>query len=128
MPHYYFHLAAPDSFNADEIGSEFPDIELAYLGACQAALEMSVEMLRRRDDPSRHRFEITNHDGALLFDLPFYEVLRPAAKVKRQDELVRRVAHFAEHVRQTRSELKNEFEQAASLIRSTRQLLAQVRI
>lgn len=80
MPQFYFHLASPDGVSPDEVGSSFPDIEAAYLGACEAALEMSVDMLRRRHDPSRHRFEITNGDGEALFDIPFAEVLRPAAR------------------------------------------------
>lgn len=88
MPHYYFHLTSPDGRSHDEIGSEFPDIESAYLGACEAALDMSVEMLRDRHDPSQLRFEISNGDSELLFDLPFSEVLRPSGRRDAPDKLL----------------------------------------
>ena len=125
MPHYYFHLASPDDFSRDEIGSDFPDIESAYLGACQAALDMSVEMLRQRRDPSRQRFEISNDEGASLFDLPFSEVLQPNAHSEPPDKLIRSLQRHHDRAQQTRFELRDEFEQTRSLLRSTRALLAQ---
>ena len=128
MPQYYFHLTSPDGFSRDEIGSEFADVESAYLGACQAALEMSVEMLRERRDPSRHRFEISNQDGALLFDLPFSEVLRPAARPESTGRLVQNLQRQHERALERRSALRDEVEHTVSLIRSTRALLAQGRI
>ena len=124
MPQYYFHLASPDGFSRDELGSDFPDVETAYLGACEAALEISVEMLRERHDPSRHRFEISNDEGTLLFDLPFAEVLRPVARPEPPDRLIASLQHHHERVRQTRSELRSQFEQTQSLLRSTLALLA----
>ena len=78
MPRYYFHLVSPEGVSADDMGSEFSDVEAAFLNAHEAAFEMSVEMLRERHDPSRHRFEIRDAAGQMLFDLPFSEVMRPS--------------------------------------------------
>jgi len=124
MPHYYFHLASPDGFSPDEIGSEFADIEAAYLGACQAALEMSIEKLRERGDPSQDRFEISNEDGALLFDLPFSEILRTSARSASPDRVMTNLRHNYQRMQHANTELQGECEQAISLVRSARALLA----
>lgn len=124
MPHYYFHLGSPQGVSRDEIGSDFADVEAAYLGACEAALEMSVDMLRQRRDPSRHGFEITNEDGALLFDLAFSEVLRPAPKPEPPSKLVRSLQHRHERAQRTGLELKHQLEHTRSLLSATQALLA----
>jgi Domain of unknown function (DUF6894) len=124
MPHYYFHLGSPDGFSPDEIGSDFADVESAYLGACEAALEMSVEMLQQRRDPSRHGFEITNGDGAVLFDLAFSEVLRPAPRPEPPKRLLRSLQHRHRRAQRTGFEIRNQFAQTRSLLSRTRALLA----
>src|SRR5215207_6775463 len=83
MPRYFFHLSAPGGYSPDDLGVEFAGIEAAYLGAYQAALDMSIEMLRDRVDPTRHSFEISDRAGHVLFELPFSEVMRPAGKLPR---------------------------------------------
>jgi hypothetical protein len=77
MPIYFFHLISPEHSDVDETGCEFPNVEKAYLEGCQAALDISFEMLRSRRDPSALRFVVTNERGDVLFDLPFVEALRP---------------------------------------------------
>ena len=77
MSQFYFDLHTPTGPEPDETGSPFESLEAAYLDACQAALEISVELLRKREDPSRYRFEIRAADKRLLLDLPFKEVLNP---------------------------------------------------
>jgi len=85
MARYFFHLVSPGQFSRDDIGTELPNAEAAYLEACDTALELSYEMLRERQDPSRHTFEITNADGQVVFELPFAEVTRPADRTPRAE-------------------------------------------
>lgn len=87
MPLYFFHLVSPGEYSRDEIGTEFPNVEAAYLEGCEAAFEMSFEMLRKRVDPSKHAFEITAADGTVVFELPFTEVIRPADHAAPSSEL-----------------------------------------
>ena len=82
MPRYYFHLLSPEEDSVDDVGNVFPNAEAAYLGAYEAALDISFEMLRARQDPSRHHFDVRADDGKLLFDLPFADVLRPTGAVR----------------------------------------------
>ena len=76
MPRFYFHLRNAGRISRDEIGSDFPDIEAAYLEAFEAARAIWSEMLLSREDPTRCAFLITSHpDGEFLLELPFSEVL-----------------------------------------------------
>jgi len=80
MPLYFFHLVSPQEHSTDECGCELPNVETAYLEAYHAALELSFEMLRKRQDPSSLRFEVTNGGGDVLVELPFSEALHPAPR------------------------------------------------
>lgn len=76
MRRYFFHLATPCGYELDDSGVEFDSPEAAYLDASQAAIELSIEALRRRESTAGHRFEIMDDGGQLLFDLHFSEMLR----------------------------------------------------
>ena len=56
----------------------FLNLDVAYLDACRAVLEISDEMLREGRDPTRHRFELRDVHGRALLDIPFVERLRPS--------------------------------------------------
>ena len=128
MPHFYFDLASPSDLSRDEIGTDFPDSEAAYLSAFQAALDISVEMLRARDDPSQHRFVIRNNNDELLFDLSFAEVLRPTGwAVQPANDVYASLLRNHERTKKLRSELRTEYQHTQSLIRSTRELLDSAR-
>ena len=79
---FFFALTGAGEPSRDEIGADFDSLDEAYLEACRAALEISFEMLRERNDPSSLKFEITDGQGVLLTDLPFAEVLRPGERLK----------------------------------------------
>lgn len=81
MPRFFFHLRPADENGDDDLGTELPNAEVAYLEACAAALEISFEMLRQRIDPASHSFTVTDARGRLLFDIPFSEVLHPASRL-----------------------------------------------
>lgn len=67
------------------MGLRFVSLEEAYLSANQGALEIAIEMLRERENPSRLRFEVRDEHGALVLELPFSEVLQPGRGAKPHD-------------------------------------------
>ncbi len=75
MPLFYFHLRGPKGLGRDEVGLELPDVEAAYLGACQAVPGMSADLVHEAANPARHAFEIADAKGNFLMDVPFTEVL-----------------------------------------------------
>jgi hypothetical protein len=85
MPRFFFHLVSPGSYDADDVGSEFCDVESAFLDAREAAIEMSAEMLKDQKDPTVHQFEIVDAEGRFLIELPFSEVIRPRTKPLNRD-------------------------------------------
>lgn len=80
MARFFFHLVLPGDYQVDDVGSEFPDIEAAWLGGWEAAIEIIADMLRGRRDPNGLQFEIADEQGHFLMELPFSEVLRPAGR------------------------------------------------
>lgn len=40
-------------------------------------MDISVHLLRERQDPSRHRFEVRDEESRLVMEIWFTEVLRP---------------------------------------------------
>lgn len=123
MPRYFFHLVAPGQYSQDEIGTELPDADVAYLQACEAALAIGFEMLQERRDPLRHSFEITDGAGTVLFHLPFSEVIHPAQHTWPLAELQAAIHRNQERAARVQSELKANFNRTRSLLASTRALL-----
>jgi hypothetical protein len=126
MARYFFHLVSPDGSSKDDIGTELPNAEAAYLEACETALEMSFEMLRKRRDPSRSAFEVTDDEGRTVFEIPFAEVTRPAERIPPFGEIHAKIEHHRERATRAISELKRDFGRAQSLLKSTRELLTKV--
>ena len=93
MPHFFFDLSTPDDFEPDSVGVTFPSLEAAYLSANQAAVDMSIELLRERKDPSGYRFDVRDQDGRTVMEIPFSEVLnfgrnaRPRETARLHDRL-----------------------------------------
>ena len=76
MPRFYFHLRTDGCVADDELGSEFPNLEAAYLEAFEAARAIWAEKLLSREDPTRCAFLIASSpDGEPLLEMPFSEVL-----------------------------------------------------
>src|SRR5205085_6369284 len=114
------NLLAPGQSSRDEIGIDLPNAEAAYLQACDTALELSFEMLRERQDPSRHAFEVTDAEGQIVFEIPFAEVTRPKDRPPRFAEIHASIQR--NHVRASAavSELRTKVSQTQSLLGSTR--------
>jgi hypothetical protein len=123
MARYFFHLVSPNESSKDEIGTDLPNAEAAYLEACATALELSVEMLHKRQDPSRHAFEVTDTKGRVVFEIPFAEVTRPARRVLPFGEIHASIQRHQARATRAVSELRENFSRTQSLLDSTRALL-----
>ena len=76
MTRYLFHLVGPEGRSEDSVGLEFDTVDLAWLEANRAALEIATDMLEQGQDPSRLHFEICDAELGLVSELPFREVMR----------------------------------------------------
>jgi Domain of unknown function (DUF6894) len=126
MPRYFFHLSEPGAYSPDDLGVEFSGIEDAYLGAYQAALDMSIEMLRDRIDPARHSFEIADQAGEVLLELPFSEVMRPTGKLPRPGSIQASIQRQHERTLHAASDLKAALTRSRGLLQNTKSLLARL--
>jgi hypothetical protein len=124
MAHYFFNLLAPGRSSRDEIGTDLPNAEAAYLQACDTALELSFEMLRERQDPSRHAFEVTDAEGQVVFEIPFAEVTRPKDRPPRFAEIHASIQRNQERASAVAAELKSNFRRTQSLLQNTKSLLS----
>jgi hypothetical protein len=79
MPHFFFNYISRGATCVDDVGTEFSSLEAAYLDTCESALAIAFEKLRARQDPTNDAFEIFDDKRNLLMQVPFSEVLRPAA-------------------------------------------------
>jgi hypothetical protein len=75
MPRFFFDFGQGDEHVPDTEGIAFATTEDAYLEAVEAAHEMWGDLLRKRCDPSRCRFEVRDANQDLLFVLPFQELI-----------------------------------------------------
>jgi hypothetical protein len=130
MPRFFFHFISQDQVITDDVGLVFPSLEAAYLDSCNAALEISMERLRARDDPIDDGIEIADEDGRTLMHIPFSEVLRPRQKIRHQANCHTTSRAIQACRRQMlrgdtlRSELRAEFEKTRSTFQSIQAKLA----
>src|SRR5215471_18575194 len=75
MPQFFFHFQQHGVLIQDDIGTDLPSAEEAYLEAFRAARELWAEMLLDREDPITCCFDVQDAQGQPLFVLPFVEVL-----------------------------------------------------
>ena len=85
MPRFFINHTSPNEICVDDIGMEFSSLEAAYLDTCEAALAIAFEKLRERQDPASDAFEIIDEEQNVLMQVPFSEVLRPAAMTTKQE-------------------------------------------
>ena len=83
MPRFFFNYTSGGATFVDDIGTDFPSLEAAYLDTCESALAIAFEKLHARQDPTTDSFEILDDEQNLLMLVPFSEVLRPAAATNR---------------------------------------------
>jgi hypothetical protein len=123
MPLFYFHLKVGRNRYPDHLGVEFDSLEAAYLDAFEAARDMWSELLKSREDPTAHSFEICNADGELLLTLPFTEVLEPVRRSLPPSQIVLRARRRLKAMRTLTAALNQQIEQTRHLIEMTQQTL-----
>ncbi|WP_114946771.1 DUF6894 family protein [Microvirga calopogonii] len=127
MPRFYFHLRTAQGLKPDEIGLELPDVETAYLEAFQTALEMWPDLLRKREDPTRNTFEITDDLGHVIQTLPFAEVLdstRGHTARRKLPHPARTAQALADRTRCLAAALDEQVRAARESIRHSQELLS----
>jgi hypothetical protein len=75
MPLFFFDLRSRCSLQRDGDGLEFASAEIAYMEACRAIQELTVELLHAGDTPQDYAFEVADEAGRLLWRIPFGEIL-----------------------------------------------------
>ena len=64
MPLFFFNHSSAGSVCVDDLGTEFPSLEAAYLDTCDAVLDMAFEKLRTQQDPEDDSFDIIDVEGS----------------------------------------------------------------
>ena len=113
MPRFFFDFSSGGTVVADDVGTEFPSLEDAYLDACQSALEISFEKLRSRSDPNLDSVEILDARRQSLMQVPFSDVLRPkpAGSPARQDQCTEIVSSYQQQLtrgKRLKAEIREE--------------------
>ena len=132
MPLFFFNHSSAGNVCVDDIGTEFPSLESAYLDTCGAVLDIAFEKLRTQQDPEDDSFDIMDVEGHLLMHVPFSEVLRPRPAPKMPAVYRGHQASAACHreivrSRQLKTELHAEFEKIQSALDIIRTTLARMR-
>jgi hypothetical protein len=126
MPWFYFHLRSPEGLDRDIIGLEFPNLEAAYLEACHTVPEMSADLVRKKANPARYGFEITDDSNRALMEVPFAEILdrgrkpAPPYRTAQMEVAVAQMARAADLI----SALREEHAATRDKLAETRRLLA----
>jgi len=133
MPHFYFHLRTPAGWERDDTGLDFVGLEAAYLDAYRTIPKMAADLVRRKRDPLRYAFEITDEAGQLLIEVPFSEVLdrwhkprrpvTPALAQKAQAEM-KRTARLIAALADERKALETSLREMQELVARAREVSA----
>ena len=126
MPWFYFHLRTPMGLERDDAGLEFASIEAAYLEACHTVPEMSADLVRRKANPARYVFEITDGCDRALIEVPFAEILDCGRKPVPPHRTAQKQAAAAQMARSADliSALREEHAATRDKLAETRRLLA----
>lgn len=132
MPLFFFNHSSPGNVCVDDVGTEFPSLEAAYLDTCDAVLDIAFEMLRTQQDPEDNSFDIMDVEGHVLMHVPFSEVLRPrrAAKMPTVHRSHRAIAACHREIvrgQLLKTELHAEFEKIQSALDVIKTTLARMR-
>jgi hypothetical protein len=75
MPRFFFHVRCDHhSRSCDELGLDFPDVEIACAEAVRAAKDLRDEFIAQGQNPQDYAIEVENVSGELVFRLPFSEL------------------------------------------------------
>jgi hypothetical protein len=125
MPRYFFDFRQGRDRCADAQGTDFANVEQAYLEAVKAAQDMWSELLRQRQDPRHCVFEVRNSKHELLFVLPFQEVMDSCfdRKVPPMRHIFENVTHTAHHTKRVSAEFLEQLHAVRRTLEESRTLL-----
>jgi len=129
MAQFFFHFFDGRSRARDELGLELATAEQAYLEAFTAAQAMWPELLAARCNPLDCVFEVTDANDAVLFRLPFAELVdacrRPSAPGP-ESELHQAIE--ATHVRAqaAKEDIRSGFDEVRLSLQEASELLARL--
>lgn len=126
MPHFFFNYTSEGTTCVDEVGTEFSSLEVAYLDTCKSALAIAFEKLRARQDPTTDSFEIIDEEKNVLMQVPFSEVLRPAA-VTRGSTVMQKAVLALENCRRQAARSERLKDELRAEFARTRQMFDAVR-
>src|SRR3954469_10982184 len=129
MSTYFFHLRSTAATTRDEIGTEFTDLDAAYLDTCETIIGMAADMTNAGCNSTPYVFDITDAAGTLLMEVPFTEMLnkgekpqRPAAATPRKQvpPEVLRAQRLADEIAERMTALQNTIRQSRILVARSR--------
>ena len=126
MGRFFFDLGTAEGVFADERGAEFETVEEAYLNACDAALEITTQVLSLRRRMVDWRFEILDAQRRPLMEVTFEEIQQRGGPPPGKLEQARLWAALDETSRRTRQqtrELRQGFDEARETLHSIRKAL-----
>ena len=129
MPQYFFHLRSTAATQRDELGSEFSDLDAAYLDTCQAITGMAVDLSNACCNPKPYVFDITDAAGRVLMQVPFGEMLNRGQEPERpaQPSLRWQSLPEVERCQRLAGELAEEIARLRDTVQQSRALVAQAR-
>jgi hypothetical protein len=116
MARYYFHLVTGEDYERDEIGSEHADANEAYLEAFDSAQQLTLDLIRDRVNPGRHRFDVCDERGNIVFQVPFTEIYRERIGPHEAITIAQRGQYLAARVRDEIVTARGELETLWSVL------------
>lgn len=124
MSRFHFDFRDGQTLVRDVEGAEFATLELAYEEAFRTAQEMWRDRLKRREDPQRCAFEITDGRGTILTVVPFSEILESCHHAFRRKQPHVDAVTTMHRTQRLRSELTSTMQQMKDAITRSRDLVA----
>lgn len=108
MPLFFFHLRTPEGLDLGDEGLSFPDLDTAYLNACEAIPAMTAEFMARGSNPLAYSFVIADEAGQALLEVPFDECLRGrrSARTRQHDRFRRLSQEIADMIETARATMR----------------------
>ena len=127
MTQFFFDFCQDNERIPDGEGMEFADVEQAFLEAYEGAQEMWSDLLKRRQDPRRCRFEVRDANRQLLFIFPFQEVLDACQDRKPVaiHHTIQRACHTAQYAKRVSDDFRDELRTMHSVLKQSRALLTE---
>lgn len=119
MPLFFFHLRTPEGLDPDENGLMMPDLETAYLEACDSIPDMAADLVHKGLSPMPFSFVIADAAGETLMEVPFAERLRDPLRLIRPNQHGR--------ARRLSGEIADAIGTARETLQQSREILARAR-